>query len=90
MSDLQAMRMEDNSSAVLCRLLFYSILMIVIPLVSYFVSKAFVFEVLLGMTSSNSYFYAAIVAIFTVHIILGLFVYVAWKEDTRPPLKKAD
>ena len=41
----------------------------------------------MGMTSTNSYFYAAIVAIFAVHIVLGMFIYVAWKEGSRPAYK---
>lgn len=32
------------------------------------------------MSSSDSYFYAAIVAVLAVHVVLALFVYVAWNE----------
>jgi len=34
------------------------------------------------MSSQDSYFYAAFVAIGTVHIILGMFVYKAFSEGT--------
>ena len=34
------------------------------------------------MSSSDSYFYAAIVAVLAVHVVLALFVYVAWNEGT--------
>lgn len=37
----------------------------------------------LGMSNRDSYFYAAIVAVVTVHVVLALFVYVAWNEGTR-------
>ena len=42
-----------------------------------------------GMTSMNSWFYAAIVAIIAVHVVLAMFIYVAWTEDgtTKPPAK---
>lgn len=38
----------------------------------------------LGMSSGNSYFYAAIAAIFAVHVILAMFIYVAWTEGSKP------
>lgn len=36
------------------------------------------------MKSSDSYIYAAAVAVVTVHIILALFVYKAYKEEDVP------
>jgi hypothetical protein len=35
-----------------------------------------------GYSSNDSYFYAAIVAVIAVHVVLALFVYVAWNEGT--------
>ncbi|XP_065545604.1 vacuolar ATPase assembly integral membrane protein VMA21 isoform X2 [Lathamus discolor] len=37
----------------------------------------------LGMSDRDSYFYAAIVAVVAVHVVLALFVYVAWNEGSR-------
>ena len=37
-----------------------------------------------GMVITSSYFYAAIVAIVVVHIILACFIYVAFTEDDTP------
>ena len=34
------------------------------------------------MSSSDSYFYAAIVAVLAVHVVLAMFVYVAWNEGS--------
>lgn len=42
------------------------------------------------MTTSNSYFYAAIVAIIAVHVFLAIFVYVAVMEETKPFPPKRD
>lgn len=42
------------------------------------------------MSSSDSYFYAAIVAVLAVHVVLALFVYVAWNEGTTPKGKGKD
>ena len=41
----------------------------------------------LAMSSANSYFYAAIVAVVAVHAVLALFVYVAWNESQKPSYK---
>lgn len=35
------------------------------------------------MSDRDSYFYAAIIAVVTVHVVLALFVYVAWNEGSR-------
>ncbi|KFP60420.1 Vacuolar ATPase assembly integral membrane protein VMA21, partial [Phoenicopterus ruber ruber] len=43
----------------------------------------FIFSGTLGMSDRDSYFYAAIVAVVTVHVVLALFVYVAWNEGSR-------
>lgn len=42
------------------------------------------------MSSSDSYFYAAIVAVLAVHVVLALFVYVAWNEGTPKGKGKDD
>lgn len=39
----------------------------------------------MGISSQDSSFYSAFVAIGTVHIILGLFLYAAFTEDTSKP-----
>ena len=43
-----------------------------------------------GMSSSNSYFYAAIVAILAVHVVLAIFIYVAFKEGAKRTVHKVD
>ncbi|XP_065545603.1 vacuolar ATPase assembly integral membrane protein VMA21 isoform X1 [Lathamus discolor] len=58
-------------------------LMITLPVGLYFSSKAYIFEGTLGMSDRDSYFYAAIVAVVAVHVVLALFVYVAWNEGSR-------
>ncbi|KAG7484199.1 hypothetical protein MATL_G00046740 [Megalops atlanticus] len=63
-------------------LLFFTIMMITLPIGLYFASKAYVFEASMGFSSNDSYFYAAIVAVVAVHVVLALFVYVAWNEGS--------
>ncbi|XP_021261891.1 vacuolar ATPase assembly integral membrane protein VMA21 [Numida meleagris] len=74
---------EGSLTSTLRTLLFFTALMITLPVGLYFSSKAYIFEGTLGMSNRDSYFYAAIVAVVTVHVVLAMFVYVAWSEGTR-------
>ncbi|KAK9974775.1 hypothetical protein ABG768_022852 [Culter alburnus] len=74
---------DGSLVSVLKTLLFFTILMITLPIGLYFTSKSFLFEGSLGYSSNDSYFYAAIVAVLAVHVVLALFVYVAWNEGSR-------
>lgn len=60
-------------------LLFYSLMMITLPLVAFFATRNIV-ENYLGVISSSSYIYSTIVSVVVVHIVLGLFVYHAYNE----------
>ncbi|KAJ8401824.1 hypothetical protein AAFF_G00377950 [Aldrovandia affinis] len=85
---LQDLRGTDRSLvSVLKTLLFFTIMMITLPIGLYFTTKAYVFEASLGFSSNDSNFYAAIVAVVAVHMVLGLFVYAAWNEGT-PQLRE--
>lgn len=56
--------------------------MITVPIGLYFTTKSCIFEGTLGMSNRDTYFYAAIVVVVTVHVVLALFVYVAWNEGS--------
>ncbi|XP_076018962.1 vacuolar ATPase assembly integral membrane protein vma21 [Genypterus blacodes] len=79
---------ESSLVSALKTLLFFTILMVTLPIGLYFASKSYVFEGSMKMSSSDSYFYAAIVAVLAVHVVLALFVYVAWNEGTGTPKGK--
>lgn len=74
---------ENSLASTLKTLLFFTALMITVPIGLYFTTKSYVFEGALGMSNRDSYFYAAIVAVVAVHVVLALFVYVAWNEGSR-------
>ncbi|XP_001376735.1 vacuolar ATPase assembly integral membrane protein VMA21 [Monodelphis domestica] len=76
-------RNEGSLTSTLKTLLVFTALMITLPIGLYFSSKSYVFEGFLGMSNGDSYFYAAIVAVIAVHVVLALFVYVAWNEGSR-------
>ncbi|KAL2077795.1 hypothetical protein ACEWY4_027299 [Coilia grayii] len=73
---------ESSLVSALKTLLFFTVLMVTVPIGLYFASKTYLFEGPFQMSSSDSYFYAAIVAVLAVHVVLALFVYVAWNEGS--------
>ncbi|XP_074133165.1 vacuolar ATPase assembly integral membrane protein VMA21 [Sminthopsis crassicaudata] len=77
------LRNDGSLTSTLKTLLVFTALMITLPIGLYFSSKSYVFEGAFGMSNRDSYFYAAIVAVVAVHMVLGLFVYAAWNEGTR-------
>ncbi|KAG9271946.1 vacuolar ATPase assembly integral membrane protein vma21-like [Astyanax mexicanus] len=79
-------RNDGSLVSALKTLLFFTVLMVTVPIGLYFASKSYIFEGLLQMSNTDSYFYAAIVAVLAVHVVLALFVYVAWTEGS--PQKK--
>ncbi|MED6248416.1 vacuolar ATPase assembly integral membrane protein vma21 [Girardinichthys multiradiatus] len=81
---------EGSLVSAMKTLLFFTILMVTLPIGLYFSSKAYIFEGSMKMSSSDSYFYAAIVAVLAVHVVLALFVYVAWNEGTPKSKGKHD
>ncbi|XP_074061712.1 vacuolar ATPase assembly integral membrane protein VMA21 isoform X2 [Macrotis lagotis] len=77
------LRNEKPLPSSLKTLLVFTTLMILLPVGLYFSSKSYLFEGALGMSTQDSYFYAAIVAVVAVHVILALFIYFAWNEGSR-------
>lgn len=81
---------SQATSSALKKLLFFSLLIIIAPITCYFSSKSLVFEAMFGMTSLNSYFYAAIFSIVVLHVVLAMFVYVAWSDNLKVSTYKTD
>ncbi|XP_062587477.1 vacuolar ATPase assembly integral membrane protein VMA21-like isoform X2 [Saccostrea cucullata] len=76
---------EARTNSVMKTMILFSLSMIFFPVFLYFFSKSMFFQGIMGISSQDSSFYAAFVAIGTVHIILGLFLYTAFTEDTSKP-----
>lgn len=77
---------EDNYNEsavwiVFGKMLFFTILMTVAPLASFFIAKDYIFEGIFNIPRSNSYTYSAIVAVIVVHIVLITFLFVAFREN---------
>lgn len=81
--------MAAKQSNPLIVLLFYSLLMITLPITAFFVSQ-YVIDHYFSVSTSNSYIYSTAFSVIVIHIILGLFVYKAYKEDRVAPVEKED
>jgi len=84
-------RQEDNTNEsavwiVFSKMLFFTLLMAIAPLASFFIAKDYVFEGIFNISNRYSYTYSAIVAVIVVHIVLISFLFVAFREDI--PTKK--
>nr|XP_006812708.1 PREDICTED: vacuolar ATPase assembly integral membrane protein VMA21-like [Saccoglossus kowalevskii] len=81
---------DENLSNVLHSLLIYSLLIIFLPLLSYFISKTMIFEGVMSMSNKDALFYGGITAVVVVHVILAAFIKKAWKEDRPRSMIKTD
>lgn len=90
MDDLRTKMMggREADEGVMKTMIIFSLLMCFFPVFLYFFSKIIFFEAFIGMSSQDSYFYSAFVAIAAVHVILGLFVYKAFTSETSSSVKK--
>ncbi|CAK8697581.1 unnamed protein product [Clavelina lepadiformis] len=88
--NLQAPTKDDSvvSRGTFIRLLFYTFLMVTLPISSYFISKTFVYEGFMGIKDPDSIVPSALTAVVMVHVVLGLFVYAAYTEDIPIKPKK--
>ena len=80
---------QSITNKTLTQVLFFSFLMFSIPLPSYFIAKKKLFEEYLEFDVHDSAIPAAMIAFFMVHIILVLYVYLAFTEDI-PKKKKSE
>ncbi len=69
----------------------YCVLILVMPILSFFVSKSFVLERVLGMSDPDSAIWvnvvSAIVAVLVLHGALGIFIYKAYFEGAPAKAK---
>jgi len=70
-------------------LLIFSFALLSLPVIGFFVTKHYIFEGMYGHDTSMSVIYAAVVSVVAVHVIVGLFIYVAWKESNAPSITPA-
>ena len=70
--------------------LFHCVIIIALPVLSFFTSKIFIFDGLLGLNNVPSNVYSAGVAILVLHVALGAFIYRAYFDDQSKTQTKRD
>ncbi|KAF7386826.1 vacuolar ATPase assembly integral membrane protein VMA21 [Vespula maculifrons] len=69
--------------------LYYCLVITVLPVLVFFISKIFIFDGLLGINSISSNVYSAGVTIVVLHIALGAYIYRAYfDERSKTEVKK--
>ncbi|XP_049881129.1 vacuolar ATPase assembly integral membrane protein VMA21 homolog [Pectinophora gossypiella] len=66
----------------------YCLLIISIPVLSFFLAKLVLFDGILKLEPITSSVYSAVVAVLVLHIALALYIYRAYYEAERPPPPK--
>lgn len=65
------------------KMLFFTMLMTLAPIASFFVSKSYFFDVIFDNQIYNTNIYSAVVAVLVVHAVLFAFIYVAFRDDGK-------
>lgn len=60
--------------------LLFAGLMVKVPVGLYFSCKLLLFQSLMLMSPEDSAFYATIVSVVGLHVVLAIFVFIVWKE----------
>nr|BAN21103.1 unkown protein [Riptortus pedestris] len=63
---------------------YYCIIIIALPVITFFGSKMLIFDGLLGLASVPSNVYSAISAIAVLHVALGFYIYRAYTSEAKP------
>ncbi|XP_055325143.1 vacuolar ATPase assembly integral membrane protein VMA21 homolog [Sitodiplosis mosellana] len=78
----------DKQRDIFFSILFYCLLIIISPIVTFFASKHFIFDSIFEPVPSN--IWAAVSAVVTLHVALGLFLYRAYFSEEDKPVRKQD
>ena len=73
-------QVDKRIGAVFRTMLLFTTVMVLGPISSYFLSKTYIYEGYFQASQDYSYIYSAITAVVVIHIILGAFIWIAWKD----------
>lgn len=79
---------RDSDLSVFGVVLYYSLFIIVSPVVAFFSSK-YAFENILGLTTVTANISAALCAVVMLHVALGMYIFKAYSKPTDVPEKPA-
>ncbi|KAL1506722.1 hypothetical protein ABEB36_006029 [Hypothenemus hampei] len=82
--------MEQPQFTVFKTVLAYSVFILVSPVLTFFVTKFIFFEGFLGISSTSSNVWSAVLAVVMLHIALGLYILKAYSEADRGKGKPAE
>ncbi|XP_018572457.1 vacuolar ATPase assembly integral membrane protein VMA21 homolog [Anoplophora glabripennis] len=72
-------------------ILLYTTFILAAPITTFFVSKFFIFEGIIGTSDLTGNVWSAVLAVIMLHIALGLYIYKAYYEAEKvKPLEKKD
>ncbi|XP_031340195.1 vacuolar ATPase assembly integral membrane protein VMA21 homolog [Photinus pyralis] len=81
---------EATDFSIFKSVFFYSILILLLPVVAFFVSKLIVFDAMFSKSDTASNVTSAIIAVVVLHGALGLFIYKAYSDPEKGREKKDD
>lgn len=70
--------------------LLHCVIVLATPVLSFFASKFFIFDGLLGFDNIPSNVYSAVVAMLVLHVALATFLYRSYKDDRAEAALKTD
>ncbi|XP_050298829.1 vacuolar ATPase assembly integral membrane protein VMA21 homolog [Anthonomus grandis grandis] len=82
--------MEQPQFTVFKTVLAYSVFILASPVLTFFFTKFIFFEGLLGVSSTASNVWSAVLAIVVLHIALGMYILRAYSEADRTKAKPAE
>uniref|UniRef100_A0AC34GXK3 Vacuolar ATPase assembly integral membrane protein VMA21 homolog n=1 Tax=Panagrolaimus sp. ES5 TaxID=591445 RepID=A0AC34GXK3_9BILA len=83
MNDIIPVLRDRNVQSSIKNLAAYSIVILLVPLGSMFLLKYYLFESLLGYSTTDSSTYAAVAAVILVHVVLIFWLFAAF-NDGKP------
>lgn len=68
----------------------YCLVIIIVPVLAFFSVKVILFDGILRLEPVTSSVYSAVIAVIVLHVTLGLYIYKAYGESSKPskPVKK--
>ncbi|XP_020293354.1 vacuolar ATPase assembly integral membrane protein VMA21 homolog [Pseudomyrmex gracilis] len=79
-------RMEEKE--IFIRVVFHGLLIFGLPVITFFLSKAYLSDGIFGLTDMQSKVYSAGVAVLVLHIAFGHFIFRVFFDERTPALKR--
>ncbi|GAV08425.1 hypothetical protein RvY_18116 [Ramazzottius varieornatus] len=81
---------DEEVTSIFAVLIRYTLMIIFIPILTYFGGKKYILEDIMGFSSRQSFIYWAVIAVISIHVVLAVMVYRAYREGLKPRTLKKD